>query len=208
MASAKVDDAIEASNVGQSLDPAFLLRSLAKTPCLYRMESYWTYEFCFGKSVRQFHAEVQEYYLGYWDKKQSSLEPQMDDVYSQNYVGGTPCELANQKRSVEVRYLCNPKPNGITYVGQLSEPSTCRYTLLVYTPLVCPAGGAKAAVTAPPTIYCNPSLDSPTLAQERHLGSEEEEQVEKHVPKSETRSNAKMTQRLELVGDNNVKDEL
>lgn len=40
------------------------------------MESYWTYEVCHGKYIRQYHEEregkkikLQEYILGKWDEK-------------------------------------------------------------------------------------------------------------------------------------------
>lgn len=44
--------------------------------CSYRLESYWTYEVCHGKYIRQYHEEregkkikLQEYILGKWDEK-------------------------------------------------------------------------------------------------------------------------------------------
>ncbi|XP_028676252.1 endoplasmic reticulum lectin 1 isoform X2 [Erpetoichthys calabaricus] len=59
--------------------PANLLNPLFKqSSCSYRIESYWTYEVCHGRHVRQYHEEketgqkvnIQEYYLGNM-KKQS-----------------------------------------------------------------------------------------------------------------------------------------
>ncbi|XP_026798905.3 endoplasmic reticulum lectin 1 isoform X1 [Pangasianodon hypophthalmus] len=53
--------------------PAVLLAPLFKqSSCSYRIESYWSYEVCHGKHVRQYHEEketgqkvnLQEYYLG------------------------------------------------------------------------------------------------------------------------------------------------
>ncbi|KAK2865660.1 hypothetical protein Q7C36_001716 [Tachysurus vachellii] len=53
--------------------PAVLLAPLFKqSSCSYRIESYWSYEVCHGKHVRQYHEEketsqkvnVQEYFLG------------------------------------------------------------------------------------------------------------------------------------------------
>ncbi|XP_066552905.1 endoplasmic reticulum lectin 1 isoform X2 [Amia ocellicauda] len=58
--------------------PAALLEPLFKqSSCSYRIESYWTYEVCHGKHVRQYHEEketgqkinIQEYYLGNMMKK-------------------------------------------------------------------------------------------------------------------------------------------
>ncbi|XP_071754114.1 endoplasmic reticulum lectin 1 isoform X1 [Centroberyx gerrardi] len=56
-------------------DPGALLEPLFKqSSCSYRIESYWTYEVCHGKHIRQYHEEketgqvskisVQEYFLG------------------------------------------------------------------------------------------------------------------------------------------------
>lgn len=46
-------------------------------PYYLQLESYWTYELCHGRYIRQYHEErdgkkhkLQEYYLGKWDKKQ------------------------------------------------------------------------------------------------------------------------------------------
>ncbi|KAK1171031.1 endoplasmic reticulum lectin 1-like isoform X1 [Acipenser oxyrinchus oxyrinchus] len=59
-------------------NPAALLEPLFKqSSCSYRIESYWTYEVCHGKHVRQYHEEketgqkinIQEYYLGIMVKK-------------------------------------------------------------------------------------------------------------------------------------------
>lgn len=60
-------------NEYKGLSPSELLESLFKrSSCSYRIESYWTYEVCHGKYVRQYHEEketgqkvsVQEYFLG------------------------------------------------------------------------------------------------------------------------------------------------
>ncbi|KAM7171741.1 endoplasmic reticulum lectin 1 [Macrochelys suwanniensis] len=52
---------------GELLEPLF-----KQSSCSYRIESYWTYEVCHGKYIRQYHEEketgqkinIQEYYLG------------------------------------------------------------------------------------------------------------------------------------------------
>ncbi|XP_034040838.1 endoplasmic reticulum lectin 1 isoform X2 [Thalassophryne amazonica] len=66
---------------GKLLEPLFKRNS-----CSYRIESYWTYEVCHGKHVRQYHEEketdqkvsVQEYFLGKMAPKSRSAE--MDKV--------------------------------------------------------------------------------------------------------------------------------
>ncbi|KAL4641224.1 endoplasmic reticulum lectin 1 [Arapaima gigas] len=61
--------------------PRTLLEPLFKqSSCSYRIESYWTYEVCHGKHVRQYHEEketgqkinIQEYYLGSFVRKSES----------------------------------------------------------------------------------------------------------------------------------------
>uniref|UniRef100_A0A023FQL9 Endoplasmic reticulum lectin 1 n=1 Tax=Amblyomma cajennense TaxID=34607 RepID=A0A023FQL9_AMBCJ len=55
--------------------PLALLKPLfSRLFCSYRLEQYWTYELCHGKSIRQYHEEsvgnkvvMQEYYLGKYD---------------------------------------------------------------------------------------------------------------------------------------------
>ncbi|KAL1415909.1 hypothetical protein MTO96_028505 [Rhipicephalus appendiculatus] len=57
--------------------PLALLKPLfSRLFCSYRLEQYWTYELCHGKSVRQYHEEsidnkvvLQEYFLGKYDAK-------------------------------------------------------------------------------------------------------------------------------------------
>ena len=71
------------SNVGDSKDDytglsvlGLLEKMFTQQTCAYRLESYWTYELCHGKHLRQYHEErdgkaikVQEYYLGKFTKE-------------------------------------------------------------------------------------------------------------------------------------------
>ena len=59
-------------------NPIEILSALFKqNTCSYRVESYWSYELCHGRYVRQYHEDrdgkkvkTQEYYLGTFDKLQ------------------------------------------------------------------------------------------------------------------------------------------
>ncbi|KAK7104253.1 endoplasmic reticulum lectin 1-like isoform X2 [Littorina saxatilis] len=52
-----------------------MARLFQQTTCSYRLESYWTYELCHGKHLRQYHeakeqgkkTKLQEYFLGFGD---------------------------------------------------------------------------------------------------------------------------------------------
>lgn len=151
---------------GAVRDASVALASLKGT-CLYRMESWWTYEFCFGQGVRQFHQDPQtgqrlsEFWLGRFDATVSALSVVPETkLVKQMFVGGTVCDLNGASRSIEVRYLCNDKASGVTFVGELQEPSTCAYQLSIVTPLVCELVGTKPA-TKKAVIYCNPVMRAP-----------------------------------------------
>ncbi|KAJ8359768.1 hypothetical protein SKAU_G00162930 [Synaphobranchus kaupii] len=84
--------------------PAALLEPLFKqSSCSYRIESYWTYEVCHGKHVRQYHEEketgqkinVQEYYLGNMMKKTDS--PLAGGAKSEKTEGGDTDKMESEK---------------------------------------------------------------------------------------------------------------
>jgi hypothetical protein len=96
-------------------------------------------------------------------------------LISQRYVKGTKCDLTNEFRSVEVRFVCNEKANGVTYLGELLEPSTCHYTLQIVTPLVCGFAG-KAKQIQSGTIFCNPKADPEAEAIRRTQAARQAEE--------------------------------
>ncbi|KAJ7321731.1 Endoplasmic reticulum lectin 1 [Desmophyllum pertusum] len=65
-------------------DPEVLLKSLvARGECSYRLDTYWTYELCHGRHIKQFHelkagvvdAKAQEYHLGKLEPKPLDEKP-------------------------------------------------------------------------------------------------------------------------------------
>jgi hypothetical protein len=57
----------------------------------------------------------------------------------QVFVGGDPC-LVNGKevpRSGSATFLCNAKLHRTQHSFRISEPKTCSYDFVIYTPLVC-----------------------------------------------------------------------
>ncbi|XP_027720874.1 endoplasmic reticulum lectin 1 [Vombatus ursinus] len=67
---------------GELLEPLF-----KQSSCSYRIESYWTYEVCHGKHIRQYHEEketgqkinIQEYFLGNKMKKSPLTEAEKEE---------------------------------------------------------------------------------------------------------------------------------
>lgn len=132
--------------------------------CSYRIESFWTYELCHGKYMRQYHenkdlgkkSQIQEYYLGY--SKGSNLEksdaPPVSTsavnsppvhtrkvegldlpFYQVNLTDGTLCDLTGGPRQAAVLYVCQPDGRGEIF--EMKEVSTCEYEIIVLTSVLC-----------------------------------------------------------------------
>lgn len=143
--------------------PLATLRPLfSQKVCSYRLESYWSYEVCHGRYVRQYHEEregkqvkSQQYYLGRLNSdKQKKLEDKMLDMdYVKNkpsytkidgvpmpYVemvlaDGTQCELVGKPRMTRILYVCYSHAKHEIY--SFKETSTCEYEIVVLSPLLC-----------------------------------------------------------------------
>lgn len=122
--------------------------------CFYRIEGWWTYEFCHKNKVRQYHQEGQaitsEYSLGEYDARATATLhdtqghfPEAPGSTGSNerfhahiFSGGTPCDLTDLERQTEVRFVCAPT-GGINAITAIKEPATCKYTFTFATPLLC-----------------------------------------------------------------------
>lgn len=117
--------------------------------CFYRIEGWWTYEFCHMKKIRQYHQEdkkvMNEYNLGVYHPGLTK-EAEKDRAAGGDVAGtqlyhphvfteGTPCDLTTLKRRTEVRFTC--APNGVNVIASIEEPSTCSYVFVVQTPELC-----------------------------------------------------------------------
>lgn len=152
--------------------------------CSHKVESYWTYELCHGKYVRQYHEDrdgkkvkMQEYFLGTYSKMQEMLlraeyfERQSNpnaranvpvkkvDGINMPYVeidmeGGTVCDLTNKPRKIKVLYVCYQ--HGKNELLSLEEPSTCEYEVVVLSPLLCSHPHYKPQATEENEINCHP----------------------------------------------------
>lgn len=147
------------------LELEFLRGMLDSKNCDYRLEIYWTYEFCHGRHIRQYHEEkgagnlpvVQEYYLGRYNREQfnqdlnaakekrnqdSESHPPIVKVdgmdlpyYEVIYDSGTNCDLTDIPRRSRVLYVCYPESKGEIY--ELKETSTCEYEIVILTSALC-----------------------------------------------------------------------
>ncbi|NXN21474.1 OS9 protein, partial [Nycticryphes semicollaris] len=149
---------------------AELLRPMAAAPCLLKTKDWWTYEFCYGKHIQQYHVEESEIkgdilFLGYyhsafdWDDEtaKASKQHRLKRYHSQSYVNGSRCDLTGRAREAEVWFLCEEGAGD--YIARVDEPQSCSYVLTVHTTRIChhpflrPPAGAT-----PQPILCQPAL--------------------------------------------------
>ncbi|NWS48006.1 OS9 protein, partial [Probosciger aterrimus] len=154
-----------------------LLQPMASSPCLVKTKDWWTYEFCYGKHIQQYHVEESEIkgdilFLGYyqsafdWDDEtaKASKQHRLKRYHSQSYVNGSRCDLTGRAREAEVRFLCEEGAGD--HLARVDEPQSCSYVLTVHTPRIChhpllrPSPGA-----APQPILCQPALSPAQYVQ-------------------------------------------
>ncbi|MCO5571075.1 hypothetical protein L7F22_024806 [Adiantum nelumboides] len=131
------------------------LLALIKDLCVVRYEGWWMYEFCSHARLRQIHSEnkklVQEFDLGFYDaaataklhqnlsdvslQKDHRSKPSAQRYYSHLFTNGTLCDLTNEPRETEVRFICSDTVNNM--ISSITEVSTCRYMLIFSTPILC-----------------------------------------------------------------------
>ncbi|KAJ8568655.1 hypothetical protein K7X08_028188 [Anisodus acutangulus] len=130
------------------------LLEVLKDRCLIRQEGWWSYEFCYENKLRQVHLEdeklVQEFILGYYDAEATAAyhqnrsdnsvlkDPRSKDAsqryHAHIYTNGTVCDLTNEPRQTEVRFVCS-EPRAM--ISSITELSTCKYALTVHCPTLC-----------------------------------------------------------------------
>ncbi|KAL5697828.1 Protein OS-9 [Ranunculus cassubicifolius] len=130
------------------------LLEVLKGNCLYRQEGWWSYELCYKKALRQLHVEedkiIQEFVLGVYDEEATLAfnqnltdvsilkDPRSKDAsqryHAHQYTNGTKCDLTNEPRETEVRFVCSESR---AVISSVTELSTCKYALTLYSPMLC-----------------------------------------------------------------------
>uniref|UniRef100_A0AAV1U4Q6 MRH domain-containing protein n=1 Tax=Peronospora matthiolae TaxID=2874970 RepID=A0AAV1U4Q6_9STRA len=127
--------------------------------CATRDEGWWTYEYCFGRSVRQYHRDedgqlTADYTLGVFDADGNRelerldsalvLEPfdETHDVsrpaYLELYDFGTLCKTSEKQasRKAKVFHFCNRDGSSQRLI-MVKEMQTCVYMVKVSSPVFC-----------------------------------------------------------------------
>ncbi|NXW90665.1 OS9 protein, partial [Alopecoenas beccarii] len=156
---------------------AELLRPMAAAPCLLKTKDWWTYEFCYGKHIQQYHVEESEIkgdvlFLGYYhsafdwndETAKATKQHQLKRYHSQSYVNGSRCDLTGRAREAEVRFLCEEGAGD--YIARVDEPQSCSYVLTVHTTRICHHPFLRPpARAAPQPIRCQPALSPAQYVQ-------------------------------------------
>lgn len=148
-----------------------LLEPMAKGACLFKTRDWWTYEFCYGQEIRQYHMEDNKpsgaiMSLGKYDhdyewnseKKESATEGIVQSHHSQFYTNGSVCDLTGKLRKSEVRFICGSN-HAMDSILMVDEPQSCEYVIKVVTNKVCAFPQLKPKPTKKPKeILCAPVL--------------------------------------------------
>ncbi|XP_031563676.1 protein OS-9-like [Actinia tenebrosa] len=147
-----------------------LLKSM-QNRCLYHNKGWWMYEFCYGKSVSQYHEEAnkvvgEKMSLGVYSSETDWSKEKIELPYSKNsskrfhsqfFVNGTKCDLNGELRSTQVKFKC--EPDSQDHVTMVDEPSSCTYVVVVHTEKLCNHPLFKPpADNKPLPITCSPAL--------------------------------------------------
>ncbi|XP_072511311.1 protein OS-9 isoform X8 [Notamacropus eugenii] len=150
-----------------------LLNPMREAPCLVKTKDWWTYEFCYGRHIQQYHMEDSEIkgsvlYLGYyqssfnWDDEtaKASKQHRLKRYHSQHYGNGSKCDLNGRPRETEVRFLCDEGSDASgDYIDRVDEPQSCSYVLTIRTPRLCSHPLLRPPPSAAPqAIRCHPTL--------------------------------------------------
>ncbi|XP_069826436.1 protein OS-9 isoform X2 [Dendropsophus ebraccatus] len=147
-----------------------LLKPMEAAPCLTKTKDWWTYEFCYGKHIQQYHIEESEVkgdilYLGYYQSEfdwnnetaKASKHHRLKRYHSQMYVNGSKCDLNGKLRETEVRFVCEESSGD--YIARVDEPQSCSYVLTIHTTRICNHPFLRPPSTGTPQpIRCHPAL--------------------------------------------------
>ncbi|XP_065515689.1 protein OS-9 isoform X3 [Lathamus discolor] len=170
-------DPLEEAQLYNGSGVSELLQPMAAAPCLLKTKDWWTYEFCYGKHVQQYHVEESEIkgdilFLGYyqsafdWDDEtaKASKQHRLKRYHSQSYVNGSRCDLTGRAREAEVRFLCEEGAGD--HLARVDEPQSCSYVLTVHTPRICHHPLLRPSpAAAPQPILCQPALSPAQYVQ-------------------------------------------
>jgi len=154
-----------------------LLSPMKDGPCLFYTKGWWSYEFCYGREVKQYHFEngairgetisLGKFESDYnWEATEeweaSSKSPsKMRKHHSQYYVDGSTCDLTGEPRKTEVRFKCDDTltSTDMEMIREIEEPSSCTYLFTISTIRICSHPRFRERkIKKAASISCSPAL--------------------------------------------------
>ncbi|XP_071788566.1 protein OS-9-like isoform X1 [Asterias amurensis] len=152
-----------------------LLKPMENAPCLIKTKDWWSYEYCHGRHIKQYHVEDGKIqgkviYLGYyesemdWNNKthKDAKRHRLNRYHSHTYVNGSQCDVTKTPRETEVRFMC-AEGQGDS-IHRIDEPSSCAYVLNIHTSRTC----HHPYLRPPPSLKPRPILCYPALEQDQY----------------------------------------
>lgn len=139
--------------------------------CIYKNQGWWTYEYCFGKYLNQFHMiadntiESPIIILGNFSGEfnwsianDSYLLKDADNrfYHEEYYSNGSICDLTNEPRKVLLKLYCDEMTT--QHIESIIELESCVYEIRVHTSVVCSVKGFNKK-SERLSVSCNPSLN-------------------------------------------------
>ncbi|GAB6027053.1 Protein OS-9 [Chamberlinius hualienensis] len=189
------------------LDVSALLKPLANQPCLTKTKDWWTYKFCYGKSIKQYHTEDSKLVspvilLGAYDSEfdwKSEYDSNVNNLnrarryHSQYYVNGSKCDVTGALRKTEVRFVC--EEGAADFISHVDEPESCQYVIVINTNRVCPHPLLQPPPSGKPkSITCNPVLSSDNYQQYQKEQEDEKKRMEEMRKKWLAKQEKRLTQ--------------
>ncbi|KAF5132610.1 hypothetical protein DV495_001076 [Geotrichum candidum] len=177
--------------------------------CIYYLKDWWTYSFCYGKDIKQFHVDASQlksgvlpdpkqavmmFVLGKFDYKPNGalkydlkLKSEGDVNYLSYKLGlGTVCDLTGKDRSTEVQFYCSPKQE-LDSVLWIREVNSCEYKMAISTRKIC-----DNPIFAPPEKTSPHKIDCRRILSATELEEFEAKKEELKAKKEETQKNEKL----------------
>ncbi|KAJ3312465.1 Protein OS-9 [Boothiomyces sp. JEL0838] len=109
--------------------------------CLHYIptSSFWGYEFCIDKHLRQYHPAAKvvtkdnQFTLGLPENQKASIKYNQEYYIQLEWDHGTICDLSQKPRRSNINLYCGT----FEKIKSIREVSTCFYELIVTTPKLC-----------------------------------------------------------------------
>jgi protein OS-9 len=151
--SEKTSDPVPMLKSGQLLPEAAkkaLSLSMANL-CVQKVGGWFSYDICWERHVRQYHAEGSqlkaEYFLGKGPSYKLENGATDDLTFRVHATGGpyvaarllngTVCDLTGKERVAELRLFCLPEGADEKISLEMTEPETCKYVITMSHPKAC-----------------------------------------------------------------------